>query len=601
VKADRAIKIIAAVCFALIAVALLVARKSPATGYEVSIYTSTPPLVWGCLFFTIACGVGVIVHEVYRKNEHNNLWIIGLIIILLSNVVILSLHIIRGYALWYAAGDPGSHLGLIQDVIATGRLSESNFYPITHICVAQLSLITGANPVVFYKWVPVLFGLLSMVFMYFLAKSLLPQRKQVILATVAGSALIHGWYLNLTPQHLANLLFPFMLFLLVKSFIPGTWQWKALFIIIVFLVAPFHPVPCFVLFVILVTLWLPEELLTRPSPHSAKQAPVGFQPNIVVSTFLLVWGVAWISSFWVWGPTIRNLYTLASEGGPTYATLLIENIAEAQAYGYSITEYFFKVYGGIALYIILALIAFPILRKASAAELDLRRVLALYGPLAAIAIAMGAFYFLNLGFGPSRLLVYVSMISAIPAGFILSQFVDWAGSYATRLRKAASLLVAVVLLAVFVSGTLTVYASPYDFSTNYQTTQTEIQGMSWFLHNRNTKVSISGRCIAPGRFADFLLTLDEREQQGNILWYIPKGLEPPSHFGYNNQSMLGQFYEEDVYLVLNEKDRMFYAIYPEVTEYQLLPRDFVKLAEDPSVDHLYSNGGLDVWYVHAMA
>lgn len=598
-KADRAIKTMASACLVLVTVALLAIRASPASGYEPSIYAATPPMVWASLLFSIACGIGIIVHQVCGKQDHSHLWIIGLALILLSNTIVLSLHILRGYALWCASGDPGSHLGIIQDLIAKGHITEENFYPVTHIYLAQLSQLLDVNPWLLLNGVPVLFGLLSMVFMYFLAKSLLPGRRQVMLATVTGTALVQGWYLNLTPNHLANLAFPLMLFLLVRSLSPGTRQWKALFILIVFLAAPFHPVPCFALFVVLVALWLPEALLAHPLPNGASETPVGFKPDIAAPALLSIWGVTWLSSFYVWNRTILNVHRLITEGGPTYFTFLIENISEAQAYGYSIVEYFFKAYGDAALYIILALAAFPILLRRSATEPRLKKVIALYGPLAVIAVAMMVFYFLRLGFGPTRLEIYVVIISSIVAGFMLSELIDRAASRGQSLAKAAAIVVAVLLFGVSANGILTVYPSPYINSSNPQTTLCEIHGVDWFFSYSDNTTMMSGRCVAPGRFWAFLRSGD-MEKPKNIPWsYIPEELYPPAHLGYGDHDLLGQAYSENVYLVLNQRDRMLYAIYPKVTEYQLLPSDFVKLENDPSVDSLYSNSGLNVWYVHA--
>jgi hypothetical protein len=552
------------------------------------------------LFFSIACGIGIIVHQVSGKQDHSHLWIIGLALILLSNTIVLSLHILRGYALWCVSGDPGSHLGWIQDVIATGHVSERDFYPITHIYLAQLSQITSISPIIFHKWVPVLFALLSMGFMYLLAKSLLPGRRQVMLATVTGTALVQGWYLNLTPNHLANLAFPFMLFLLVRSFSPGTWQWKALFIVIVFLVAPFHPVPCFALFVVLVTLWLPEELLTGPLPHSAAQTRVSFQPNIIVSAFFFIWGVTWISSFYVWGSTIRNTYTLITEGGPTYTTFLTMDIAEAQAYGYSIVEYFLKAYGDAALYIILALAAFPILLKRLAAEPRLKKVIALYGPLAVIALAMMIFYFLRLDFDPIRIEVYIVLISSILAGFMLSEFIGRAASRGRWFAKAVPIVTAMLLFGVSANGILTVYPSPYVFASNTQTTQTDIEGMDWFFHHRNSILCVSSWRIFPYRFAGFLVAPEE-ESSRTVRHYVPEGWEVrPHHFGYDEHSMIGQSYDRDVYLVLNGEDKILYThVFPKLAEVGVLPDDFIKLGNDPSADKLYANKELSCYYIHA--
>lgn len=599
-KASKAIKIVACICFILIAVALILIRNSPAIGYEASIYSATPTLVWVCLLFSIACGIGIIVHQIYSQEEHSHLWVIGLVLILLSNTVILSLHILRGYALWTGSGDPATHLGWIQDIIATGHYGEVGaFYPITHIYLAQLSQLGNLNPVIFFKWMPVLFALIGMVFMYFLAKSLLPDKRQVMLVTVAGTALIHGWYLSLTPNHLSNLLFPMAFYLLIKSFLPGTSQWKMLFLIIIFLMVPFHPVPAFALFLMLISLRLPRKALSWLSRKQPKIAADGFRFNLTISLLLSVWSILWISSFGVWDRMIRNLYTLATEGAPTHFTGLIGNVAYVQAYGFSITEYFFKEYGGILAFIILALVAFPILRKRIAVEGSLKQVTALYGPLAIIALAFIAVYFQSSAFTP-RLLIYISLISVVFAGFTLSEFMGWATYHSNWLKKMVSFTVIVLLFAVSVNGILKVYPSPYIFASNRQTTQAEIQGVDWFFQNKGGTAEVTYWRTNLGRLSCFLLVPNEGEKF-SLQRYVPneEWKERPQHFGYGEHSMIGQSYGEDAYMVLGEQDRVLYTdVFPELAEVGVLPEDFIKLADDPSADKLYSNGGLDVWYIY---
>jgi len=63
--------------------------------------------------------------------------------------------------------------------------------------------------------------------------------------------------------------------------------------------------------------------------------------------------------------------------------------------------------------------------------------------------------------------------------------------------------------------------------------------------------------------------------------------------------MPGETYTKDKYMILTQNDRLQYVeIYPEVAEFRFYPADFDKLEDDPSIDKIYDNRGLDVWYVH---
>ncbi|MCL0102992.1 hypothetical protein M1N93_03410, partial [Dehalococcoidia bacterium] len=347
-KSARLIKIIACVCFVLITVALVVVWNSPATAYEVCIYAATPPIFWAALILSFVCGISIIVQQLYaRDHEKSNLWVVGLILILLGHTALLSLWIIRGYALW-CPGDPLSHLGWIQDIIYSGHVvGFVELYPITHIYLAQISLLLDINPVVLHRLIPLFFALLFIAGMYLLAKAILPHKGQVILATVVSLIPLHGVYLNLTAYHLSTLAFPLVFVLLIKSFSPGTGQWKALFIIMIFLYPVFHPVPGFILLLVLLTIWLPGRTLGILRKEASKATSSAFGLNSAAVLLLFVWSITWVSEFGVWEATIRNVYTLIIEGGPTRIGLLREQVLLAEGYGFSAIEHFFKIFGGI--------------------------------------------------------------------------------------------------------------------------------------------------------------------------------------------------------------------------------------------------------------
>lgn len=597
--ASRTIKIIASGCFVLLVVALLAILNSPATGFEASIYEATPLVVWGCLIFSIACGIGIVVHQVHSQRESNNLWVIGLVLILLSTTIILSLHILRGYVMIGLEGDPGTHLGRIQDVIASGYAERESPYPIAHIFLTQLSLVTGSSPTLWHQWTPVLFTLLYMGFIYFLAKSVLPNRGQVILATVAGTVLIHGWYLNLTPNHLSNSLFPLVLYLLVRSFTPGTIPWKLLFLVMVFLIPPFHPVPAIALVIVLWTLSLPGKLLTSTSQGASGFSDNRLQFNAAVSILVLVFTIMWLSSFGLWSGVIRNIQKLVTEGGPTAFTALMEAVGPGVEHTYSVAWQFFLHYASIIVYIVLALIAFLILWRRRANSKNLAGLWGLYGPLITFALFIVILFFLNLPFGPLRILIYIIIICTIFVGFSLCEFMKRVASHHNWRAKIVPLLIAVLLLGVSINGIVVVYGSPYIIRGNPQATLTNIQGMDYLLHHYNTDLYITYWTVTISRYDDFLMTPEERETV--FISSDPTENRIPHHFGYDKHQLIGQSYEKDRYVIISQRDRAYCTeMFPELAEEYFLPEDFVRLENDISIDKLYVNGGFDFWFVHAM-
>jgi hypothetical protein len=639
------------VCFALTAAALIVTRNSPAAGYESSIYQATPLIFWVAFAISITCGIAIIIHQLYIKNEEHNGWKVGLVLILVSYTAILSLLIVRGYALWNATGDDSSHLGMVQTIIATGHIGNTNFYPIAHIYAAEISSICSIAPVVLHKGMPLTLALLYVAFMYLLAKAVLPHKGAVILATLASLTLLYGSYLRFMPNVLANLLFPLALFLVIKSFTSSSWRWQWLLIVMVLLFPVFHPVPTVALAVVLVAATLAKVVLDKVTKNTRRIADSGVKFSLIALAILLIWGGGWISSYsnvsvGVARMLIPESYSIPestlsestlsestlSESTLSESTLLIkgyprpepytletapdlprvsgnvpnfvrliDDIRHGQEYGYSAPEAFFKIYGGILLYILLALIAFPILWRRLRKQANLRNLVLLYGPLAAIALLIVGLYFTGLDFGPLRFLPYIPLICTIFVGYVGYELIERAGisKRSSRVRVLAPILVGIVLLGAFGSGAANLYASPYNLNDNYQTTRTEIVGMDWLFDNKAYSLAISDHCLPPGRFADFLLTPEERSWRRDIPWL--DGIQPPSHFGYHKQTWLGGWYLKDAYLVLGERDKLRYVeVYPKLAKYRFYPEDFERLNSDPTLDKLYTNGECDIWLIHSV-
>ena len=597
-KADNLIKIIASICFCLIAVALIMIYKSPAVGYEPSIYEATPTIAWACLIIGIACGIGIIVQQAMKKDSSSNSWLLGLSLIIISNAIILSLHILKGYEMWAPMGDPGTHLGLIQETIANGSIE--NIYPVTHIYLAELALILNIDPLVLYKWIPVFFGLLSMGFMYFLAKALLPSKGHVLIATIAGTILIQGWYLNLTPNHLANLLFPFTLFLFVKSFTPGSAAWRFLFIITLFLMTLFHPVPSFALIIFLLTIWIPGMIIKTVMRNKSEFKYDYFHLKSGASLFLVVWWITWLSSFWIWSKIITNINYLITEGGPLAIDKLLGNITAGQEYGYSIIEQFFKIYGGITVFLILTIVALFFLWKRPSKESDSIKLLALFGPIIAIGLLVIALYLSNLGFGPTRFLIYAIIPCSILVGFIIYEFIKWSVSRTKWISRVTAIGVISLFLVLSVNQISIIYPSPYVVNYSYQTTKEELNGLDWFFNSREEPSYYWTWRIRVEQYADFMLGIDDVFTSPTDSSPVPDSwTDNPSNLGYDNYTIVGKSFKYDSYLLINEMGKRLNSMFPTIPLFNVTESALSNLGSDPTLDKLYSSGNFDVYYVHS--
>lgn len=601
----RLIKIMSTICFLLLTIALIIVKNAPATQYEASIYSSTPVSLWFFLVISIIAGFTIIVHQIYtREYENNNLWIIGMALIFLSYAMSLSLYIIRGYYMWNARGDIASHIGWIKQIAIDGHTPSNLIYPITHIYFNEFSQILGTDfgtdLFLLIKLIPLLFGLLYVPFMYIFAKSILSDNGQIILATAASSTFVHGWYLTTTPNHLSNLLLPLALFILIKAFTARKIEWEILLIIMIFLYPVFHPVPSLALIIILITLWLPPKVFHLTNNEINTDVSGLDRFNVTLLTILFVWAIAWISSFYVWESTIQKVYrSIIAEGGPSHISELADQVASAQGYGYNVYEQILKVMGSTIVYIILALICIPIIWKIIQSNKKIDLIFLLYGPLVALGTFILVLFAFDIIFGPLRMMIYISIITTIFVGFILHEIINKSRNTNQKyISKFACGLIIVFLVGVFLGGMMNLYPSPYILKTNPHSTQTELNGMNWLFNNRNLDIDITGMTIAPKRLAELLLTSEEVRAQ-NVPYYLEGELIAPYHFGYDNDSLLSNSYEKDMYLALTDRDKSIYIdIFPEIAELRWTSTDFDKLEYDLSVDKLYSNDGFDIWYIN---
>ena len=609
----RIIKLLVIAACGFLIAAFALAHHSPAAAYELSIYGDTPLIFWVAVVFSLLCGIGVVIQQLMARNgEQKLLFAGGVVLIMLVYVAMLSLWITRGYALW-DSGDPLSHLGYIQNLLSNGYIGEDNIYPIAHIYAAEVSLISNLPPVVSLKYMPLLLGILYVPFTYLLARSILPERGHVVLATIAGMAFLGGWFLNFTPNHLSNMVFPLALFLLVMSFSADSFQWKLLFLIVAAVLVPFHPTPTMALLIILLGMWLATRAQYVWRKNSAMASGRNFRFSFAAFAVLLVWFLMWISSFAVWNRVTGNLYRAITSARETPFMGIVSSIEIGAGYGYSVVTQFFRVYGGITVYIILALIGLLFLWKRVSNKEKIGVSVPLYGALVALCLSLVFLYLSpsgsSLGFGAGRFMVYPVLLCTVFAGFTLYELVrvvrenEQSSRVMAFARKTVPLIVIAILVASFANGGLKLYPSRYVLVANPHVTYSEVAGMDWFLHGKSSSMGIESMVLAPGRFADFLLSPSERAQ--HEYEYLPKHIpgsddrwRVAAHFGYDRYSSLGEAYDEDVYLVLNEKSKRYQDIFPEVPKFQLTPVDFEKLEQDATVDKLYVNRGFDVWYVH---
>lgn len=601
---NAGIKGILITCFVLQAVALILIKNSPITGYEASIYTGTPIQVWLILFFCLTCGIGIMIHQVYTKNyEKSSLWIAGLLACSFSYFIVLLLPALRGYFI-YGRFDIVTHLSTVVKLSSNHHIESQNAYPITHILIKEISDICNISPSTLFGYVPALFSMLFIIYVYLIARLVLPTKGHAISVIIATIAIFPALSPYLAPQQLSNMTLPLGLFIAIRYLLEDSRVSKGysiLLVIMILLFPTFHPITALGLLIMVLTLALPAKAYGIVSRNNAARiSNIVYERANSAMLLLAVWWLFWMMRFRSFDFAVQSIYFTLSEGGSSAASFLAEDIDLATEYGFSVTEQFFKGYGSALLYMVLTFVSCCLLIRKLRSDNNLKNLFSLFGPLVILTSLYILLFGFNMTLSPGRVFSYVMLLCVIFVGFLIYEILQ--GKHfakGEKLIKLCFVAFVIILILVSVNRVLMVYPSRYSLAANDQVTITELEGMEWFLSNKDPNVNRLTRItLVSDRLEELYLAQQGRESLHEGGTYSLQ--DAPYHFNYTNHRMLGESYEKDSYMMLNRQDRVRYTeIFPEVAKDRFYPSDFERLERDVSINKLYSNAGLDVWFIHS--
>jgi hypothetical protein len=599
---NRVIKIVAFICFSFIISALtIIARTPPAFGYEISIYDAYPWYFWVFIITSIFMGQIILMRGMLSSDKNNRLWIFGFWAIITTNIILLFMPFIRGYAT-YGRGDVLTHIGYIKDIFRTSSIGTDNFYPIGHILTASLSYITGISVEHGVNIIPPIFSLFYIISIYFLAKQILERKEEVLFVLAFTSILLFSHrHLIFSPSVQSFFLLPFVLYLYFKSRNSrNPLEFGILLIISLFLITFFHPMTT--LFLILVFLILEFSLFIYKSINKKQ----GFELpelqkrgsfNVILISFITFF--TWYFSFSAATNSFRMVLNwLIYQSQATEIEGILDIIGRTHPDFPDLIELTFNMHGQLIILGFLSLFfsiyIFNIWRRhTSEHKLKFYHIFFFIGFLIfAVLSAITLFSYTPIGFG--RVLKFVLFFSSVFVGlcfyllFKKSEF-----SFNKQHFKSISLCIILIVLLYF--STFNFYFSPVMRLPNEQVSEMEINGMTWFFDHRNEEVPIQEIGLSQKRFHDAI-----------IGWSIPgKNIRygadtlPVDHFDYINKTSLGDYYEDQRYLVIGTLGRMYYPeIHPKYEErWRFTADDFCMLEKDNTVLRIYDNGNVNIYFV----
>lgn len=342
-------------------VAILVAHATPATGYEVSIYTATPLLFW--VFAGLALLVSLVVSI---QLPDTGLGSLALMLGGTSLLSIVALPLVRGYH-YYGLADGLNHLAFARNMAAGNLAFLRMLYPSSHSTAVLFSTVAGVDIPRAMLLVVLVCMLVFFVFVPVTVREFLPAPRAVVLASFAGFMLMPltniGTVNRFHPFSLATLVSPLLLYLLVLHLgdrvddgrLPGRLSPTSLLVPPVGMVLiMYHPQLAFdviVIFAVFAGLQLVARWTGWSHPVARTRAVYG-QAVILLGMFF-----AWNSTRWQASVTIRRTQQNLREyflGGSEVAPNVQSRQESAREIGVSLTELFVKLLSVEAVFALLA-------------------------------------------------------------------------------------------------------------------------------------------------------------------------------------------------------------------------------------------------------
>ena len=573
---------------------------NPATGYELSLYTHTPTILWISSISNVAGGLFVIMYIVYKNLfKYYKFCFLGFFILLFNRLVILSIPYIRGYYSW--KGDNISHIGIMKDILIFGHVPSDIVYPITHILLSELVYITGLPTIIIANHSTTIFSIFYIVSIYLLATSILVTKREQIFATASISCvLFNGYDVYLMPNGWSLLYLPFVLFLYFKSLRKNDFPAYTLLFIITLIIYPFfHPLSSFVVIAILIIFKLLGSLThILHAKNASFLVDKSYFPSkgIILETVIFL---AWILSFQQFKPNIKLMYQSITAGSnPNLIGSMSSTINKLNLTPLEIIELSFKLMGQHFIFLFFTFLSFIILLQYPNVRKNNDRLVILHCITTFFGV-MYVSYLLNIipglqYIGSDRFLAYLVIFTPIFAGFVLSYIID--KKITIYSLNFVPIICVIIILIPSTISIYNLYPSPYIMQPTPSITQMDMNGARWFLNFTNLDIGSVNVMSPIYRFTTGIVGYTESKK---LLRSRYSDTPLPDHFNYTISNNLGNSYIQNKYCMITMFDKtIYYTVWKTIERFS--QKDFQKLEQDSTVDKLYSNGETIICYIHKM-
>jgi len=292
---------------------ILYTYSHPAVDYELSVYEMIPLPVWSFLVFSNLAGLILTFYQIGKKDSEKWIWISGLLILLLNRLTLQWLLFIRGY--YTLHGDNMTHLGLIKDIILFGHASPENVYPMTHILLSSVILISNLPLVDVANYSTALISILGVFFIYLLSKVVLDdQNARIIALTSAIAVLFDNYSLYLMPNGWSIFLVPIVFYLFFKDKLSKKMNYKLTFLIVIIMYPFFHPLTSLYLISAFFIVGFIQFYICDIQKSEFNLTKIGSAMPINQILVLFITFFMWIVSFRLFSQNLIDIYLIITTG-----------------------------------------------------------------------------------------------------------------------------------------------------------------------------------------------------------------------------------------------------------------------------------------------
>ncbi|WP_367996733.1 hypothetical protein [Haloferax volcanii] len=497
---------------------------------------------------------------------------------------------IRGYY-FFGLGDTFTHLGWTYDIV-DGSVDPAEFrYPLFHLLAVSISSIASISLRESLSLAALLFPVLFIITIPAIVKSGYGRYGGTIglLCAATYPPLVHVGTGQLVPQPAAQSIFYFAIVVYAgyQSINSGKREWILIFFILNTGLVLLHPQRAinFVIFYAgaLAAVVIRELLLYRSLRSTSRR-------NIIQTILVGLISYIWVIDKFEKAITLYMLRLVSlSSSTSRRVAMSTGGLSDLNA---SISELFIKLFLVPTIFCIISLYLLNLIWENKEIE---QHNLNEYSYLVGGTAALSLFFVVALGVGrlnPFRQLVVIFVVVTIMASISITKL---SKRYYSTIGTSRTKLITVLILLVLVLASIpTLHASPFIYRASSNSPESYFTGYETQFEYWGGETHFSEVSSVGSRYKHALKGT-EQSQETNISgvpYSLPRYSRVPDHFA--NRS-LEKEYPDGQIIAISSKDRKKYI--DMYGGYRYRKSDFKWLNQTESVNRIYSNSGIDFYYV----